>query len=385
MAEYEKLEKRMRRMSMGPAEIRETAYARVGLMGNPGDQMNGRCLGFTVSNFWASVTMRPSAKLVIEPHPIYDPLEFASISHAMDIGKRDGFYGGVRLLLAALKRFGEFCVDHGLVLPKRNFTVRYDTNIPKQVGLAGSSAIITAFIRALLQFYDLGPSDVPIHLLPNLVLSVEAVELHINAGPMDRVCQVYGGLMHMDLTKCYDPKKGAGQLPRLGEYERLPLSYVQDLPFFIAFERDPSDSGKIHSDTRTRWLQEDPEVHAGVAELASFTDQAVEALKSGDSARLADLMDQNFGVRRRLYGDKCLGANNLKMIKIAQDHGAAAKFPGSGGAVLGLLRKGRGSEEAIRAAYEAEDFVFCPLSPVGPRQSACAPLPEADEEENSST
>ncbi len=52
----------------------------------------------------------------------------------------------------------------------RNFTLRYNTDIPSQVGLAGSSAIITACMRALMAFYEV---NIPKPILANLILSVE--------------------------------------------------------------------------------------------------------------------------------------------------------------------------------------------------------------------
>ena len=39
---------------------------------------------------------------------------------------------------------------------------------------------------------------------------------------------------------------------------------------------------------------------------------------------------------RRIYGDEALGQTNLRMVDIARQFGSAVKFPGSGGAVLGL-------------------------------------------------
>lgn len=54
---------------------------------------------------------------------------------------------------------------------------------------------------------------------------------------------------------------------------------------------------------------------------------------------LAALMDRNFDLRRCMFGDTALGARNLRMVELARSHGAAAKFPGSGGAVLVLCPK----------------------------------------------
>jgi shikimate kinase len=48
---------------------------------------------------------------------------------------------------ATCKQFYHYCSLHGVALARRNFSLRYDTNIPRQVGLAGSSAIVTATLR----------------------------------------------------------------------------------------------------------------------------------------------------------------------------------------------------------------------------------------------
>lgn len=45
----------------------------------------------------------------------------------------EGYYGGVRLLMATCKLFHVYCSDHDIVLHDRNFTLSYDTTIPRQV------------------------------------------------------------------------------------------------------------------------------------------------------------------------------------------------------------------------------------------------------------
>lgn len=147
---------------------------------------------------------------------------------------------------------------------------------------------------------------------------------------------------------------------------------MSSLPLFLAYESDPSDSGKIHSNVRARWDAKDPEVLEAMNRFADLTVQARAALEARDHARLCDLMDENFATRRALYGDAALGANNLRMVELCRECGAAAKFPGSGGAVLGLCRPAAPTEAAteplvrVREALEADNFVFCPLDPVMP-------------------
>ena len=45
----------------------------------------------------------------------------------------EGYYGGVRLLMAICKVFYNYCRENGINLHARNFTLSYDTNIPRQV------------------------------------------------------------------------------------------------------------------------------------------------------------------------------------------------------------------------------------------------------------
>lgn len=64
-----------------------------------------------------------------------------------------------------------------------------------QTGLSGSSAIVSAALSCLLDFYNVRHL-IKVQVRPNIVLSAEK-ELGIVAGLQDRVAQVYGGLVHM--------------------------------------------------------------------------------------------------------------------------------------------------------------------------------------------
>ena len=90
---------------------------------------------------------------------------------------------------------------------EKNFTILYDSNVPLRVGLAGSSAIITSVMKALMQFYEV-EIDKPV--LANLILSVEVDELGINAGLQDRVIQVYEDIVYMDFNRQHMEEYGYG-------------------------------------------------------------------------------------------------------------------------------------------------------------------------------
>jgi len=329
--------------------IRRTCYARAGLIGNPSDGFFGKTIALLVHNWAATVTLWPSPELVIEPNPEHDPHVFGSLQELHDTALREGYYGGLRLLYATCKRFYDQCLEHGILLPERQFTVRYETTIPRGVGLAGSSAIVTAALRALMEFYGIPEEAFGKPLLPNLVLSVETSELGLTAGLQDRVIQTYGGCVYMDFSRERMEADGHGLYVPL-DRDLLP-------PLFIAHVRDPSDSSGIHSPVRTRYERGDPEVHEAMAAFAGFAEACRTALEHRDYAEVGRLMNANFDLRRQLYGDAALGRANLQMIELARSFGAPAKFSGSGGAIVGVYDDLRQFDE-LSAAFAAHGFAL---------------------------
>lgn len=335
--------------------IHTRANARVGLIGNPSDGYFGKTISVAIRNFGAQVTLWESPTVQIVPHPVHDPLEFDSLESLESVAVRDGYYGGQRLLFATCKRFAEHCRTHEIALDRKGFTISYDTDIPRQVGLAGSSAIVTATVKALMRFYGIGEAQIPKPILPNLILSVEAEELGISAGLQDRVVQVYGGMVFMDFAR--ELMEGRGY----GEYVPLDTGLLPGR-LFLAYTEQPSDSGAIHSDVRFRFRQGDPEVVGAMREFARLADEAREALETGDSRRLGELMNANFDLRRRTFGDAALGAQNLEMIGIARSLGLPSKFSGSGGAVIGLFNTDE-EASALHHAYTERGYRFAEARP----------------------
>lgn len=339
-------------------------YARVGLMGNPSDGFHGKTVSFTLHNYYAEVWVWESPTVIISPHPLYDPFEFLTLEQLHAVSSREGYVGGRRVLMATAKKFLEQCRADGVELPMdRGFTVKYDTNIPRQVGLAGSSAIITAFFKAILKFYGFheDPSVIGLPLVkqPSFVLAVETDELGVAAGLQDRVVQVYGGVVFMDFEKELVEAEGHGR------YEALPASVLP--PLYLAFAPLPSDSGKIHMPVRQRWLDGDAEVLKGMADLAAGAQRLRDDLATDSPVhdRIGELMTRNFTLRRSMYGEH-LGATNMRLVQIAEDGGAHAKFSGSGGAAIVFC--GTGDDATAKArelqrAYEAEGFVLVRLEP----------------------
>jgi glucuronokinase len=124
------------------------AHPRAGLIGNPSDGYFGKTISFIVRNFQAQVTLWESPELEILPNQ-RDHSKFDSLEDLVSDVRNNGYYGGVRLLKATIKRFHDYCRKQGIPLHDRRFTIRYHSNIPTQVGLAGSSAIITACLMGV--------------------------------------------------------------------------------------------------------------------------------------------------------------------------------------------------------------------------------------------
>ena len=304
--------------------IRKNAYARAGLIGNPSDGYHGKTISLVVRNFRAEATLYEWDQIeVVFSHD--DRSRFESVGELVRDVRLHGYYGGIRLVKATIKKFFEYCWHRGHRLHARNFSVRYESDIPRQVGLAGSSAIIVATLRCLMQFYDV---EIPRQVLPSLVLSVETDELGIAAGLQDRVVQTYEGLVYMDFAPEAMREHGGFQC---GTYEPLDPALLP--PLYVAYKTDVSEPTEVvHGDLRARFDQGEPAVLQAMARLAELTVQAREAILAGDAERLGQLIDANFELRRSICR---LPAGQIEMVESARNAGATAKFAGSGGAIVG--------------------------------------------------
>lgn len=307
---------------MDSAIIETSAYARAGLLGNPTDGYHGKTLSVIVRNFGARILLYPSPELNIEAQE-QDVNIFRNIHHLIDSINLTGYYGGSRLIKAAIKRFGEYCEKSEIKIANKNFTIRYHSSIPRQVGLAGSSAIVTATMRALMKYYDV---KIPIEILPSIILSAEVNELGINAGLQDRVAQVYEGCVYMDFNKEYMESNEHGQ------YERINPELLPNL--YLAYRTDLSKvSGTVLNDIRSRYDKGDQEVIDTLSEMAALATEGKTAILEKNYAQLGELMNRNFDLRCKIMN---ISQSNMDLINTARKCGASAKFTGSGGSIIGI-------------------------------------------------
>jgi len=303
--------------------VRTKAYPRAALIGNPSDGYFGKTIAFVFDNYEVQVKLEESKHLELK-HAVRDQDRFGSMEELVRDISLYGYYGGIRLLKGAIKKFDEYVKTNGLSIEQKNFTLHYSSNIPNRLGLAGSSAIITAAIRALCTFYNV---NIQRKHLANLVLSVETEELHIPAGLQDRVAQAYNHPVHMDFNREHMEKF------HVGHYNAIDIPV--DLNLYVAYRTDLAEGSEVlHSRLRHDFNDGKKEVLDAMLEWADLTDHMKHALDNRNYAKIPALLNRNFDLRCEVCA-QAISKKNRQMVESARSVGASAKFTGSGGAIIG--------------------------------------------------
>jgi glucuronokinase len=322
------------------------AFARAGLVGNPSDGYFGKTISFVIRNFKATVRLWESPHFEILPDR-GDRSRFETVDAFLTDIRLHGYYGGTRLIKAAVKRFHEYCKQNNRELHNRNFTVEFETDIPRLVGLSGSSAIVVAALRALARFYEV---EIPKPYLPTLTLSIENDELNIPAGMQDRVVQTYEGIVFMDFDRKLMESRGYG--------EYIELAPDKSPPLYVAYDPDRSAISDVpHRNLRALFNGGDRTVVEAIQKFRDLTDRGRDAILSGDWDRLHEITNANFDLRKTIMN---IAPENLRMIEAARKVGASAKFAGGGGAVVGLYHGARQYQELVDAMGELRCKVVRP-------------------------
>ena len=301
--------------------VNARSFARAGLLGNPSDGYFGKTLSFAFANFGVELRLSESARMRFVPGEV-DDATFDSPEHLVHDLRIFGYYGGIRMLKAVAKLFFEYCMAHSIEIPAKNFTAEYKINVPRLVGLSGSSAICSAMLKALMKFYGV---TVPPEYAPTLCLEAERDELGINCGYQDRLIQMYNGLVFMDFDRAYLEEH------EYGRYERLDPGLLPNL--YIAYDpKRAEESGKAHKKVKKLFEEKKPDILAAMTEFAEIAQRGRDALVEGRKDEIPALVNANFDLRDRIFN---ISDENRNMVIEARKTGASAKFAGSGGAIVG--------------------------------------------------
>ena len=332
--------------------VKARSFPRAGFLGNPSDGYFGKTLSFAFADYCVDLSLTESAKMRFIPGEVDDAMFDSPESLVHDL-RLYGYYGGIRMLKAVAKLFFEYCFEHDIKLPHRNFTAEYRTNIPRLVGLSGSSAICSAMLKALCKFYEVpiisevekvggsgqrsgnsAACGIPMDYTPTICLEAEKLELGINCGFQDRVIQMYGGLVFMDFRKDYVEANNKGI------YEELDPTLLKNV--YIAFDPNRAEeSGKAHKKVKRLFEEKKPDILSAMSEFADIAQRGRDILmssvalaKEAVASKLAELVNANFDLRDRIFD---VAEENRRMVMTARSAGASAKFAGSGGAIVGTF------------------------------------------------
>jgi len=293
-----------------------SAQARAALAGNPSDGYGGRTLAVALGDFSAEACVAPAAAFSFGT-----PGDRAAMAPLVD---------------AAIARFARLA--GGALAP---CAVEVRTTIPRQLGLAGSSAIVIAVLRALAA--ATGTALEP-RVLAAEALAAETEELGIAAGPQDRLVQAFGGLLYMDFAT--------------GDVEALPAEALP--PLFVAHQAATgAPSGTVHGALRRRFEAGDRAVVDGMRRLADLTADARAALLARDVAAFAALLGASFDLRADMVA---LDPAEAAGVLIAREHGLHANYAGSGGAVVGVFQNA--DRDRLAEAYRRAGWkLVAPVTP----------------------
>lgn len=305
--------------------------ARIGLLGNPSDGFGGRVIAATIDDFAATVVAERADRWTLAaPDRVVACGSVAEIADALAADELDD---GVELLAAAVLRLDQ---QRPSLPPHR---LVFESDIPRQAGLSGSSAVIVATVRALAD-------SVSAIEVARLAFEAEVDVLGWAAGPQDRVVQALGGLLDMRFDEPWDTNR----------YERLDPAALPTC--VLAWADEPADpSGTVHAPIRERWDAGDAEVVEAMHRFAALAAEGRAALDAGTAASMwPDLADEAFELRTRFWS---VADTDIEMVDAIGAVGGGASLAGSGGAVVGYLPDPSLVDDAIQALADigAESLV----------------------------
>ncbi len=289
-----------------------SAPGRAGIIGNPTDMYGGAVLSCSVG-MRARVKVVPAPDLVLETNN-----QTCRIASRDDLQPRGDRFDVARAILDYLR------------LPKLACRVCYESEIPLRSGLAGSTALVVALLKALLLWQG---EDANLYRLAEKARYVELNYLKVVCGYQDAYMCTFGGLNYMDF--------GGKQFYREAEAELFatiePLAgHVVGLPFVLAFTGVQHASSAVHKPIRERWLEGEAAVVDSYKRITELARIGKKAIIMADWSLLGHLMNENHSIQRALGGS---GESNERLIAAALGAGAlGAKLAGAGdgGTIIAL-------------------------------------------------
>jgi galactokinase/mevalonate kinase-like predicted kinase len=289
-----------------------TAPGRAGIIGNPTDMYGGSVLSCSVG-MRARVRVTPAPELVLETKD-----QECRIASRDDLRPRGDHFDLARAILDYMH------------LPPLACRVHYESEIPLRSGMAGSTALVVALLRALLAWMGEYPN---LYRVAERARYVELNYLKVVCGYQDAYMCTFGGLNYMDFRGKQFYRQAEAELFATVE----PLGpYVSELPFVLGFTGVQHASSAVHKPLRERWLEGEALVVQSYERMTEIGRMGKKAIILGDWQMLGRLMNENHAIQRELGGS---GESNERLIAAALEAGAlGAKLAGAGdgGTIIAL-------------------------------------------------
>jgi galactokinase/mevalonate kinase-like predicted kinase len=321
-------------MSSDPEQIVCSAPGRAGIIGNPTDMYGGAVLSCSVG-MRARVTATPASEWVLEAGG-----QECRIAGPDDLHPRRDQFDLARAVLDYLH------------LPSPACRIRYESDIPMRSGLAGSTALVVAMVRAMFACAGEHPTA---YQVAERARYIELNYLKVVCGYQDAYMCTFGGLNYIDFRSKQFYRQAEAEL--FGTVEPL-AAYVPNLPFVLGFTGVQHTSGAVHRPLRERWLDGEAAVVEGYRRITEIAQLGKKALLLADWPALGRLMNENHAIQRDLGGS---GESNERLITAALQAGApGTKLAGAGdgGTIIALWPWADTArlEEALRTAGAAATY-----------------------------
>lgn len=302
----------------------ETAVAvpaRVGLVGNPSDGYGGAVVAATVPELAAhvSVTSRSDPAVCVVDLDADARLHWPS-ADAFRADTAGGHRSEQRIITASLAEVMRHLGTDGAA---RGVEVRWRTDIPRSVGLAGSSALAVAVIRGVAAASS---RSIDPRLVAALALAAEVDGLQILAGWQDRIAQTHPGCVLVDAA-ALDLIDGV-RVPRVRSLHR-----ARSVPCVVGWvPESAASSAGYHAALRSSSTSA-ADVQGGMAELGRVARRAAAELDDDDVDAFRTSVDEGWVLRQSIAP---LRADHAALVEAVRSAGACATTPGSGGSVVAL-------------------------------------------------
>jgi len=197
-----------------------------------------------------------------------------------------------------------------LELEERNMEIEIFPNIPRAMGLGGSSALAVALIRALDCHFKLNLDD---KLINSLAYECETAA-HGTPSGVDNTIATYGHTLMFQKTD---------------EFEFSKLSPGAEIPLVIGISGRESLTAGMVGKVRHAWEKQPKRYESMFDRIEDLTLAGADAIRSGDLHELGETMNLCHGI---LNGLQLSTPQLEELVHLSREHGAlGAKLTGGGG------------------------------------------------------